>query len=191
MLQACPDAVQQGVAALQVDGIHLLFREIQHRLDQHAQVDQFVDHAADGGGKLPVQGAHRTARRLGGVGLDQVGNAFRLSQVKLVVQESALREFAGLRQPRAQIEAALQDHLQDGVATVPLQFEHIFAGVGMRGGEKQGDPLVQRIAVFIEKFAVGGMPCDGQLAQDATCQRSSSGPDILTTPMPPRLVRWR
>ena len=86
-----------------------------------------------------MQRAHGTARGLAGGGGNQISHAFRLRQIKLVVEESALGKLAWLSQARAQFEAALQHQLQHGRATMTLQLQHIFAGVGMRRGKEQSD----------------------------------------------------
>ena len=120
----------------------------------------------NGGGKLPAQGTHRAACRLDGIGIDQVSDAFRLRQIKFIVEKGAARKFARLRQPRSQIETALQHQLHHGGTAVPLQLKHVLAGVGMRGGKKQGDTLIQGVAIFVQKIAVGGTPRNGLFAQN-------------------------
>jgi hypothetical protein len=129
-------------------------------------VDQVVDHISDCAGKLPLQRAYRATSSLDSIRLNQVGNTLRLCKVELVVQEGALREFARLCQPRAQIKAALQKHPQDGGAAVPLQFEHIFAGIGTWCGKKQGDALVKGVAFFVNEIAEGGTPGGGYATQN-------------------------
>ena len=129
----------------------LFFREIQHGFDQHAQPDQILHQFAYGLGKLALQRAHGTARGLAGGGGNQISHAFRLRQIKLVVEESALGKLAWLSQARAQFEAALQHQLQHGRATMALQFQHIFTGIGMRRGEKKGDASIHGLALRVEK----------------------------------------
>ena len=53
--------------------------------------------------------SERSAQRAacGGAGLDQVGDGLRLGEIELVVEIGALREFAGLGDARAQLQAAL------------------------------------------------------------------------------------
>jgi hypothetical protein len=82
------------------------------------------------------------ARRRRGSRFDQVGDRFGLNQVQLVIEKCALRELAGLRHPRTQLQTTSQQHLQHHRPTVPLQLEYILAGKGMRRRKIQQDALV-------------------------------------------------
>ena len=59
------------------------------------------------------------------------------AKIELAVQESAPGEFAGLREARAELDAALEQHPQDHRPAVPLQLEDVFARVGMRRRENR------------------------------------------------------
>ena len=72
----------------------------------------------------------------------RVGDAFGLRQIELVVEKCAPGEFARFREARAQRQTALEQALHHGVAAMPLQLKHVFAGKGMRRREKQGDALI-------------------------------------------------
>ncbi|MNL86659.1 hypothetical protein D3C87_2154530 [compost metagenome] len=61
-------------------------------------------------------------------GFNQVGNRLGLRQVELVVEKRTLAELTRPRQAAAQLQAALQQHVQDDWATVPLQLQHILTG---------------------------------------------------------------
>ena len=97
-----------------------------------------------------------------------------MRQVELVVQEGALREFARLRQPQADIlagfQAARQQHLHDYRPAVPLQLQHVFAGVRMRRFEIDRQPLVDHAAIGMDEAGIGRMArlqhaCRRQAAQ--------------------------
>ena len=71
---------------------------------------------------------------------------------------------------------------------MPLQFEHIFAGIGMWGRKKQGDTLIQDGAIFVQKIAIGGMPRNRQFTQNFMCQSFAMPPGYsyhpnATTPL--------
>jgi hypothetical protein len=107
----------------------------------------------------------RTAGRAGGrlgAGVDQVGHRLGLGQVELVVEEGALGELAGLGQAQAgqarlagvgalqrRLQAARQQQLQHHRAAVGLQFQHVFAGVAVRRGKVQRQPVVDGRAIGI------------------------------------------
>jgi len=90
------------------------------RLDQHAQVDQFVGQRVDGLRELTLQGTHGRAGGAHRGRVDQVGDGFRLRQIYLAVEKGAATEFAGFGQPGAEIEAAGKQHLHDDRAAVAL-----------------------------------------------------------------------
>ena len=103
-------ADQLGVASLRigpVQRVKLLLGKIECRLHQHAQFDQLPQQLLDRCRKLAAERTQRATRGAVGGGLDQVGHAFGLSQVELVVEKRAAGEFARLGQARAQLEAAL------------------------------------------------------------------------------------
>ncbi|MCY1365015.1 hypothetical protein D9M69_518440 [compost metagenome] len=80
-----PHVGQRGAQALQLtrgvgllQKVDLLFREIQRRLDQHAQVDEHVAQRMDALGEHPSERAAGAARRGFGAGVDQVGHRLSL-----------------------------------------------------------------------------------------------------------------
>ena len=79
-------------------------------------------------------------------GIDQVGHAFGLRQVELAVEERALRELPGLREPRPELDAAREQQAQHRRSAVAVQLQHVLAGVGARRREVQREALVERLA---------------------------------------------
>ena len=151
-----------GVGAVQ--RIDLLLGEVERSLGERAQLDQLIDERADRAGELAAQAAHRAPR--GGLGrrVDHVGDRFGLREVELVVEKGAARELAGLREPRAELERAAQQHREDERAAVALELEHVLAGVGMRRGEVERDAVVDRRAVRVEKDRARRAPRGRHLA---------------------------
>ena len=82
-----------GVGFLQE--IDLFFREIQRRLDQHAQVDEGVAQRVYFLRKLARQAAGRTTGGRFGAGVNQIGHGLGLRQIHFVVQKCALGELTG------------------------------------------------------------------------------------------------
>ena len=105
-------------------------------------------------GKRAFERAHRHARgRLAGC-VNQIGNAFGLRQIQFVVQKGAFGKFTRFGNARAQFQTALQQHLQHDLAAVSLQFEHVFAGEAGGRGKIQQQPVVDDVALGIEKIGV-------------------------------------
>ena len=73
--------------------------------------------------ELAGEAARRGARGGGRRRFDQVGHAFRLREIELAVEERALREFAGLGEPRAELDAAREQQPQHRRAAVAVQLE--------------------------------------------------------------------
>ena len=82
-----------------------------------------------------------------GTGLDQVGNRFGLGQVELVVEKGTFTELTRTRQSCAQLQAALQQHVEHHGAAVALQLQHVLPGKGVRAGEVQQQALVNLLTV--------------------------------------------
>ena len=81
----------------------------------------------------PGERPHRTARRQFGRRIDQVGDRLGLREIESVVQEGALRELAGRGDAQAEraagLQAALDHEPQHDRPAVPLQLEHVLAGI--------------------------------------------------------------
>src|SRR5476651_2410148 len=116
-------------------------------LDVHAKPDQLVDQRMHAPRKIPGERARRAARRLHARRIDEVGDAFGLRQVETVVEEGALGEFAGLREPRAQLDASMKELLHHDRAAVALQLEHILPRIRVRGREEKRDTPVHDVAL--------------------------------------------
>ena len=116
--------------------VDFLFGKIDGRLHVGAQLDDRLGEAAHHGGELPLQRAHRRARRLARARIDQVRDRLRLRQIELVVEEGALRELARLRAARAELQGALHQCLEHHRAAVALQLEHVLTRIGVRGRER-------------------------------------------------------
>ncbi len=116
-LARAPDNVGESLAqarepAGSVGGPHevdVFFGEIQRRLGERPQLDERVD----GRGDLARERSGQTARGCACSGrrcrFDQIGHAFRLGKIELAVEKRALGEFARLGEPRAEIEATIQE----------------------------------------------------------------------------------
>ena len=93
----------------------------------------------------------------------------------------------GLREPRAQLDAAREQQAQHGRAAVPVQLEHVLAGVGMRRRKVEREPLVERLAARVAERREGGHARRERLrATSAAAMAGTPAPDTRTTPMPPR-----
>ena len=90
--------------------------------------------------------------------VDHVGDRFRLHQVHSAVQERTTRVFAGFRQPHA-IDTLddLNQFADDNRVAVRVQFQHVFASVGIRTFKKDVEETVddlRRFAVIANKSPV-------------------------------------
>ena len=146
--------------------VDLFLRKIQRGLNQHAQMHQGVAQGVNFARKLAGQGPAGAAGGGFRAGINQVSHRLGLGQIHLVVQESALGEFAGARnanarQPRrtrgriacqTRFNAARQQQLQHHRPAMGLQFQHVFTRVGFWGREMDRQPLV-------DDAAIGGPKC--------------------------------
>ena len=83
----------------------------------------------------------------------------------LSLRKARSREFAGARAARAEREAAFDQAFDHHRSAMPLQLEHVFAGVGMRAREKQRDADVDGTAGVVEKRRERGEARLRQLAE--------------------------
>src|SRR5690606_18805664 len=156
------DAVEHRAGLVFFEEINFLFGEVERGFNQHPQVDDTVGQFIDG---LRKRARHRGGGAAGGGfggGVDQVGHGFSLGQVEAVVEEGAAGEFAGLGQPEAGafsgFQATREQPSQDDGAAVALQFQHVFARVGVRRGGGDRKTLVDQRAIGVEKWQVVGVP---------------------------------
>jgi hypothetical protein len=140
-------AFQAAKGIGRLEEVDVFLGEIQRRLDQHAQVDQFLVQFADGARELALQRTHRRTGSAGRCSIDQVGNRLGLGKVHLAVEEGTSAEFARFGQPGAEIQAAGEQQLHDHRAAVALQFEDVFAGKGMGIGKVEQQAGVDGAAV--------------------------------------------
>ncbi len=161
-MQIVSDLRQPAARIGGLQEVDLLFGEVERGLDQRAQLDQPLHQPVHRDRELAGQRARRRARRLLGAGVDQVGHRLGLRQVELVVQERPLRELAGLGQPQPErlpgLEHPAQQQLQHHRPAVPLQLEHVLAGVRMGRRKVDRDALVDRAAVAGQERPVGRVP---------------------------------
>ena len=81
----------------------------------------------------------------------------------------ALGEFARPCPTGSELEASLDELLDDHRATMALQLDHMLARIRKRPGKEQRDSDVDRIAVAIEEAGQGGVARDRQFADQ--CRR--------------------
>jgi len=111
----------------------VLLRKIQRRLDQRAGLCQLLGQLRQRRRELAGQAAAGAPSGRLRACVDQVGDGFRLRQVDTVVQEGAQREFARFGQAGPEcstgLQAACLQHPQHQRPAVPLQLEHVLAGI--------------------------------------------------------------
>ena len=180
----CKRSVELAVG----EKIDLLFGKIDRRLDVGAQIDHRLGEPAHHGGELPLQRAHRRARRLARAGVDEVRDGLGLRQIELVVEEGALRELAGLRAPRAELERALRS-----APPAPPGRRGPAARARARRcrsaapGKNSTSPASSGSCSRIEKAREGRAARGGQLAERRGRRSPATfGPERRTMPMPPR-----
>ena len=87
--------------------------EIEAGFEMAEQVDQFRADGLERVAEAAFLHGAGAGQRAFGRGVEQGEQAFRLRERKLVVEKSALGEFAGPRRPRADLEARLDDVFDD------------------------------------------------------------------------------
>ena len=151
--------------------LDVLLGKVERGFDEHSKLDQRLDQRANLRRKHAGQAARRGARRGRRRGVDQVRDAFGLREVELAVEERALRELAGSREARAQLRAAREKKPQHRGTAVPVQLEHVLAGIGSRRREVDREPLVDRLAGAAAKRRARGHAGCGRRAQNARDDR--------------------
>ena len=137
--------------------VDLFLGKIDGRFDVGAQIDQCVGEALHHAREFALQRAHGGACGFARSRIDEIGDGFGLRQVDLVVVKRALGEFAWARAPRSELEAPLDQLLDDHGPAMALQLDHMLAGIGKRAGKEQRDSDVDRIARAIEEAGQGGV----------------------------------
>ena len=134
-----------------LEEVNLLIGKIQCRFDQHAQRHQLVAQGMHLARERAIERAHRSTRRLCGSGFNQIGDALGLRKIELAIEIGAARELARLGQAATKFKAARKQQVQHHRPTVALQFEHVFASVGVRSFEVERQPRVNRHALRVPK----------------------------------------
>ncbi len=134
--------------------VDLVLGKVDRRFDPDAQAHDALDQRVHALRELAVEAALRGARRGGGTAGDEIGDGLGLGEVELAVEEGAFGEFAGARMARAELDGPCQQQSQHDGAAVRLQFEHVFAGVGTRGGKEQQQAAVDELAGGIAERGV-------------------------------------
>jgi hypothetical protein len=95
--------------------------------------------------------------RQGRIGGNQVGYGLGLGQVEGPVQKGALGKLAGLGQPGPAAGEQGQNLLDDVVGAVAADFDHVFAGVGVRPPKQGHHHLIQNPVGVADGAEVQGM----------------------------------
>jgi hypothetical protein len=96
--------------------------------------------------EFSAQGTQRRARGLAARRIDEIRNGLRLSEIEPTFQESAPREFSGLRDSSAGLDAGAEQLLHDYRAAVPLELEHRLPRVRAWGRKIKRNPLIDTFA---------------------------------------------
>ena len=135
-----------------------IIRKIKHGLDVGGHGEQGVIKSADADSQGILELGGGEARGPLGAGMDEIQDGLGLRQIEFIVQKGAFGEFAGLRLARAGGEKHSEDALGGLRAAMALDFDGIFAGIGMRSAENQQQDIV-------EHFVRGGIDdlsvCEG------------------------------
>ena len=92
-------------------------------------------------------------------GGDQVGDGLGLGEIDTAAEEAALGELAGFGEAGAVCTALANDAFEQHGRAVGGDFDHVFAGVGVRRGEESGDDLVEhQVRVSHGRLRQRGIP---------------------------------
>ena len=187
----CARAAADGrELALRVGGtqeIDVLVGKIERRLGEHPQLDERVGERAHLARELAREAARRRARRRRRRGVDQIGDALRLREVELAIEKCALREFARLREPRAEVDAprqargAARPGRRDPAIRGPARrCTSAAPGSGARGLRRAARPASPRNAASVAAAAAA------RARRRPRSPRRTPRPETRTMPMPPR-----
>ena len=70
-----------------------------------------------------------------------------MRQIELAVEIGTARKFAGFGEPGAKVQATRQQHVQHDRAAMALQFEDVFAGVGVGSRKIEQQAGVDQTAI--------------------------------------------
>src|SRR3954451_11255600 len=170
--------------------VEVLLRKIELRLGKRTQVHQLSLQDGYCSRELAAQRAKCAARCFAARGVDEIGHRLRLREIEATFEKGAPGEFARFGEPRAAIEASAQKLAHHYRSAVAMQFEHVFAGVGVWRREEQRQPLVDRLPVRIIEPRKLRQPWRRQLADDGAgdaCHRRAGKPDDADA----AASRWR
>ncbi|GBH14057.1 L-lysine 2,3-aminomutase [Pseudomonas syringae pv. actinidiae] len=134
--------------------VDFLFRKVDGSFDVNTQADQFLGQVIHTQGKNTLQRAQRIACCLCRTCLDQVSNGLGLSKIELVIEKRTLAEFTRTRQAAAQLQAALQQHIQNDRPTMTLKFQHVLASERVWPGEIQRNAFIEHLPRLVGKGAI-------------------------------------
>ncbi len=155
--------------------VHLLLGKIDGRLHVGAQRHESLDQRRHFLREAPLHRALGAARSGGGGAVDEVRDGFRLRQVHLVVEKSALQELPGARGARAQRQEPPEHQIEHDRSPVSVQLEHVLAGQRAGTREEQRDAPVQGLARGVAKGAVVGHAGLGDAPQHGTGHTAHGG----------------
>ncbi len=142
------EARVQGVAGF---GRDVLIGKIDVGLDVREELEDALlqrrDAPAERAGELLVRGAQREIGLRG----DEVHHGLGLREVELAVEERALRELAGLRQPRAGLQQEIEQAPRDQQAAMSGKLDHVLARVARRRGEMREQNLVDFVVAVVDR----------------------------------------
>jgi len=155
-VEVVAQGVEVGGEARVGEEVDLFLGEVDRGFDVGAQVDQALEQGIDALRELALQAARGGAGLGFGSGGDEVGDGFGLREVDAPMAEGALAELAGPGAAGAERHAAGEQQVEHDRAAVGVQFDHVFAGEGLRGVEAQDQALVDGAAVGGAEGGEGG-----------------------------------
>jgi hypothetical protein len=123
----------------------------------------------NGSGKRAGQRTQCSPCRLRCTRVDKVRYRFGLSQVELVVQKGALREFTRLGLSRTHIDYCVHYHRYDQRTAVAVELQNRLAGKRGRCRKVQGQTGVELLAMSVAERAEAGVSRFGQATQHNSC----------------------
>ena len=118
--------------------VHIVFGKVDAGFEQGDELNQRLLDGSDAAAERATHLAGGQARLGEGLRLDQVAHRLGLGEVEPAGEKGALGEFAGLGQPRAQIERAAKQQFQHDRRSMRGNLDEILGGVGVGSGE-EGD----------------------------------------------------
>ena len=136
-------------------GRELAFIEVQQVLDVCGEGEGVVVERREGVGEAAVEVGAGGLLGAGGLGGDEVGDGFGLSEVEASIEEGAAGEFAGAGGAGAQTEEGVEDALGHDGAAVDAEFDGILAGVGVGRAIEEKDGVIEGFTFGAAERGVG------------------------------------